>query len=42
MRAAEALKLGILDGLSAAPFTSHDDVIASASEFILSDKYEAL
>lgn len=38
VRAAEALELGILDGLNPEPFSDHDDVISSASEFILSDR----
>ena len=38
VRASEALKLGILDSLAAQPFASHDDVITSAEEFILSDR----
>jgi hypothetical protein len=39
VKAAEALKLGILDSLVSKPFNSHDDIIDEASRFILSDRY---
>jgi enoyl-CoA hydratase/carnithine racemase len=38
VRAPEALQLGILDDLTPQPFSSHDDVMARATEFILSDR----
>jgi enoyl-CoA hydratase/carnithine racemase len=39
VKAPEAMQLGIIDELAPRPFASHDDIIANASAFILSDRY---